>query len=193
MACQHTRQREAPGGRTRHGGARFKLRKGHSAGPQPSRPGKTPLAMPYVVHVRNTPADQRGAWATFAKAARTGARISQSELARRLGVDRTTIFRWESGRARPESAEMIRAFAEVLDIELDEALAAAGLRPGVAPPVEPTRERDEEMELILAAPVDDRMKSLMVDRLLELRERDKRRRMDEFRFIIDPRPRRDTA
>ena len=193
MGCKHTRQREAPGGPTRHEGRRFTLRPRNSAGPQPHRPGKTPWSLPYRVHVRNTSGEQRGTWATFAKAARTGARLSQSELARRLGVDRTTIFRWESGRARPESADMVRAFADVLDIDLEEALAAAGLRPGVEAPKEPTRERDEEMELILTADVDDRLKQIMIERLLELRERDKQRRIEDLKFIIDPRKRRDTA
>lgn len=141
------------------------------------------------MHVRNTTGPGRGGWATYAKAAREGALVSQSELARRLGVNRTTIFRWEDGRARPDSPEAVRAFAEILGLDLDEALAAAGFKPGTTAPAEPTRERDEEVELILAAPVDDRMKQRMLERLFELRERDKQRRIEEIRFIIDPRRR----
>ena len=141
------------------------------------------------MRVRNTSDDRRGTWATFAKAARDGARMSQSELARRLNVERTTVWRWETGKQKPESADMVAAFAAVLGIDTDEALAAAGLRPGTPAPAEPTRERDEELELILAASVSDRMKQRMIERLYELRERDKQRRMEEIRFIIDPRRR----
>lgn len=148
-----------------------------------------PAKTPYGVHVRNTTGPGRGGWATYAKAARTGALLSQSELARRLGINRTTIFRWETGAARPENPDVVQAFAEVLSLNLDEALAAAGLRPGTTAPAEPTRERDEEMEMILAAPVDDRMKQRMIERLRELRERDKQRRMEEIRFVLDPRRR----
>jgi hypothetical protein len=100
-------------------------------------------------------------------------------------VDRTTVFRWETQRARPESAELVQAVAEALGVDLDEALAAAGLKPGIAPPVEPTREHDEEMEMILTAPVDPATKKKMVDRLLELRERDKQRRMEDLTFLLE--------
>lgn len=140
--------------------------------------------MAYGVRVRNTPADQRGTWATFAKAARTGARMSQVELARRLGVDRVTIWRWESGKQRPEDVGTAQAFATVLTLDVDEVLAAAGLKLGAVAPTEPTRERDEEMELILAAPVDDRTKQLMIERLLELRERDKKRRLEDLEWML---------
>lgn len=139
--------------------------------------------------MRNTSGPARGNWATYARAARESSLLTKAELARRLSVDRGTIHRWEAGANRPESPDMVAAFAQVLGLDLDEALAAAGLRPGTPAPAEPTRERDEELEMILAAPVDDRMKKRMIERLYELRERDKQRRIDEIKFIIDPRPR----
>lgn len=175
---------------SRREGRRGKLRQPRSAaGPQPSSPGRTAVPPPYGVHMRNTSGPSRGNWATYARVARESALLSKAELARRLNVDRGTIHRWETGSNRPESPDMVAAFAQVLGLDLDEALAAAGLRPGAQAPAEPTRERDEEVELILAAPVDDRMKQRMLERLFELRERDKQRRMDELRFLIDPRRR----
>lgn len=161
----------------------------NAAGPQPPGPGKTPVSAPYPVRMRNTSGPARGNWATYARVARESALISKAELARRLKVDRGTIHRWETGSNRPESPDMVAAFAQVLGLDVDEALAAAGLRPGVPAPAEPTRERDEEVELILAAPVDDRMKQRMLERLFELRERDKQRRIEDIKFIIDPRRR----
>lgn len=140
--------------------------------------------MPYRVHMRNTSGSERGSWATYVRAAREGVLMSKAELGRRLGKDRGTIHRWETGQNTPEDAEVVSAFADVFGLDLDEALAAAGLRPGSAAPAEPTRERDEEIELILKAPVDDRTKQLMLERLYELRERDKQRRMEDIQFLI---------
>lgn len=180
------RQREAPGGPTRHSGDRFKLRKSNSAGPQPQRPAGTPLSLPYRVRVRNTPAEQRGTWATFAKAARTGARMSQSELARRLNVERTTVWRWETGKQKPESADMVAAFARILDIDLDEALAAAGLRPGVTAPAEPTREVDEEIDLVRRNPnLTEQQKMQIVKVILARRERERVAAIEETRRMIE--------
>lgn len=110
--------------------------------------------------------------------------LSKAELARRVGIDRATVHRWETGQFRPDSAEVVQSFAKVLGLDLDEALAAAGLRPDVEPPTEPTIERDEEVELILSAPVSERMKKEMLDRLFELREQDKDRRVSEIQWWI---------
>jgi transcriptional regulator with XRE-family HTH domain len=141
--------------------------------------------MLYLVRVRNTPGEQRNTWATFAKAAREGARMSQSELARRLDMERTTIWRWETGKQRPESADVVAAFADVLDIDLDEALAAAGLRPGATALAEPTRERDEEIELVASDPdLDDAMKQRIIDMILDRRERDRASGIEDTRRVI---------
>ena len=144
-----------------------------------------PIPVPYGVRVRNTPEDARGAWATFARIARERAGVSQSELARRMDTDRTTIWRWENGRQKPENPVMVVDFARVTGVELSEAMAAAGLVPDVEPPTEPTREADEEMDLILQSKVSPAMKKYMIDRLLDLRERDKQRRMEDIRFLLE--------
>ena len=65
--------------------------------------------------------------------------MSGAELARRLQVDRATIWRWETGKQKPEGIEVIQVFADLFGIGLDEALAAAGLRPDDAPRTEPLR------------------------------------------------------
>jgi transcriptional regulator with XRE-family HTH domain len=135
--------------------------------------------------MRNTPPASRGAWATFSKSAREGAGLSQSELARRLQIDRSTLHRWETAKARPENADMVQSFARETGVELDEALAAAGLRPGVPPPAEPTRERDEEIDLIMSAPVDDATRRRMLERLAYLRERDRKQRLEDIRFLLE--------
>lgn len=138
------------------------------------------------MHVRNTSGPERGTWAAFAKAARAGARISQAELARRLGIDRTTVYRWEAGSNRPESPELVVAFAYVLGIDPEEALAAAGMRPGVQPPREPTRERDEEIEMVKTDPrLDEATKDKVITLILERREREKAAAVEETKRMIE--------
>lgn len=162
------------------------LHPGNAAGPQPPGPGRTPLSLPYGVHMRNTSGQQRGTWATYSKAAREGALLSKAELSRRLQVDRGTIHRWETGATRPEDAEVVQTFAQLLGLNLDEALAAAGLRPGVEAPAEPTREVDEEIELVRTDPkLDAEMKRRIISLILERRERDKAAALEETRRMID--------
>lgn len=111
--------------------------------------------------------------------------MTQSELARQLQVDRATIYRWETGQQRPENAETVARFARITGIDLDEALAAAGLRPDLEAPAEPTREPDEEEQLIMSAPVDDELKQMMLDRLHERRDRERAQRIADIKTLID--------
>lgn len=80
--------------------------------------------------MRNT---EGGTWATLVKRMRAATGMTGAELARRLDVDRATIWRWEAGRQKPESANLIKAFADIFGIEVEDALAAAGLRPSGEP------------------------------------------------------------
>lgn len=57
-----------------------------------------PPNIAYRVHVRTTPGESRGTWATYISAARQGAHLSQIAFARALGIDRATVYRWENGR-----------------------------------------------------------------------------------------------
>lgn len=158
----------------------------NAAGPQPPRPAITPLNLSYGGHMRNTSSPQRGAWATYARLAREGAMLSKAELARRLGVDRGTVHRWEAGANRPENPDVVQAFAQVLGLDLDEALAAAGLRPGVEAPAEPTREVDEEIELVRTDHrLSEDMKRRIIALILERRERDKATAIEETKRMID--------
>lgn len=179
-------QRQATTDRKRQPPKRWVLRQGNSASPQPLQPARTPLALLYRVRVRNTPGEQRNTWASFAKAARENGRMGQSELARRLDVERTTVWRWETGKQKPESADAVAAFARVLDVDLDEALAAAGLRPGATPPTEPTREPDEEIDLVANDPdLDNAMKTDIIRLIYERRDRDRVSGIEDTRRIID--------
>lgn len=138
--------------------------------------------------MRNTEGPDRGAWATYAKRAREGAvpPINQSELARRLGVDRVTIYRWETGQQRPEKADTVKVFAQVLGLDLDEALAAAGLRPGVDVPTGPTREADEEEAIIRNNPtLSDEMKVQIIKLMRDRRERERQQRIADAQRMVE--------
>lgn len=163
------------------------LRQEHSAASlQPSRPAITPIVLPYGVQMRNRSGHQRGTWATYARTAREAALLSKAELARRLGVDRGTIHRWETGANRPEDPNVVQAFARVLGLDLDEVLAAAGLRPDVEPPAEPTREVDEEIELVRTDPrLSESMKRRIIELILERRKRAREASLEETRRLID--------
>jgi transcriptional regulator with XRE-family HTH domain len=74
--------------------------------------------------------------------------MSQVELARQLGVDRVTVYRWESGKQRPENLAIVQRVAEVLELPVDEVLAAAGLLLGTPAPTKPSREPPMPPELL---------------------------------------------
>ena len=93
--------------------------------------------MSYGLRMRNT---DDGSWATLVKRMRSATGMSGAELARRLEIDRATVWRWEAGRQKPESPDLIKAFADLFGLDVDDALIAAGLRPSGERPsrAEPT-------------------------------------------------------
>lgn len=132
-------QRIKPGATNGYAARRGSLRYRKGAGPQPSSPAPIANLNLYRLRMRNA---DRGSWATLVRRVRTSAGMSGAELARRLDIDRATIWRWEADKQRPESAETVQAFAELFGLDLDETLAAAGMRPGrererPSPPVDP--------------------------------------------------------
>ena len=48
--------------------------------------------------------------------------ITQRELAEKLGVERSTVAKWEEGKSKPR-AEMLAKIAQVLNCSVDELLA----------------------------------------------------------------------
>lgn len=153
------------------------------ARPQPARPAVTPPRIAYALRVRN--ADPRQVWATYLKRLLAAAGIKGPDLAQRLGVDPSTVWRWTTGRQKPESPEAPEAIAALFQLDPAEVLAAAGLATPPEPPAEPTRESDEEIELIMSAPVDDATRRRMLERLAYLRERDRKQRLEDIRFLLE--------
>lgn len=80
-------------------------------------------------------------WASYVQTARETSGLSRSELAKKIGTAYATVWRWETGRQRPERAEIVVRFASVTGVDLDEALAAAGLRPTKTAPARPATQQ----------------------------------------------------
>jgi transcriptional regulator with XRE-family HTH domain len=142
-------QRTEPGVRTGYAARRLKMRWRRRAGPQPSCPAPMPHIPPYLVRVRNVPS-ARDTWATYVKSIRTATRLSRAEFARRLEVDPTTVWRWETGRQKPESPAVPEALAAMFHLELEDALRAAGLLPTIGPaPEPPLPPMDPDLKLLV--------------------------------------------
>jgi transcriptional regulator with XRE-family HTH domain len=134
--------------------------------------------------VRNTPESARGTWATYAAKARTDARMSQSDLARRLRIDRVTVWRWENRGQRPEDPAIVHLFAQTLGLDVDEVLAAAGLKLVASAPTQPTRQPDPELEAILLSGLPARVQQELIEYLEQRRGTERERRLEDLRRMI---------
>lgn len=149
----------------------------------------------YRVRVRNTSAAGGGTWATYIRSIREAAGFTKAAFARRLGVDRATVFRWEGGTSHPDSPAIVVTIADMFGLDLDEALVAAGLRPSAtAPPERPTQQRDPVIQWILDNPMfDEDEKLALVKRELARIERERAERIAELEWMTRERGRRDPA
>ncbi len=139
----------------------------------------------YRVHVRNTPEQQRGAWATYVKALRVATGMGTKSFAEKVGVDPVTLWRWETAKTKPESPAVPEKLAELFKLDLDEVLTAAGLKSAAEVPTEPTREDiDEELEMILRARIPEKVKAELLDMLESDRTADRERRLGHYGRII---------
>jgi transcriptional regulator with XRE-family HTH domain len=120
-------------------------------------------------------ARQREDWAAYLRRITKRPGWSVARLARESGIHRATIFAWIAGE-QGVTVSSVRAIATAAG---DDPIAVLRAAADIT-----SDEYDEELELILSAPVDDEMKRDMVVRLAELREQDKRRRMQEIEFHI---------
>jgi len=124
----------------------------------------------YAVHVGNRSAAKSGSWATLVVEGRRRAGYTQEKLAALVGVDRTTVWRWEKQNRLPDTVELTLVVARVLGIDQDLALHAAGHvgpdapEPEVDPRLKGLSPDDPVVRHILSAPVSERMRELMLDR-----------------------------
>jgi len=117
-------------------------------------------------------------WATYLRRMTKRPGWSVARLARESGIHRATIFKWIGGEPGA-TVDSVRRIALALGDDPDNAFRAAG-NAGAAPSVE-----DQELALIDRAPVDDNLKAVMRQKLLERRERERQERLAYVQDMID--------
>ncbi len=121
---------------------------------------------------------QLSGWGAYLRRMTSRPGWSIARLARESGIHRATIFDWIKGDGDSVTIASVKAVAEALGDDLENALRAVANLESTQPA------QDEEMELILSAPVDDDMKRQMIGQLLELREQDRQQRMQVMRWLV---------
>lgn len=134
--------------------------------------------------MRKTPEEQRQAWAAYVKRLRAAASMSVRTFADRLGVDEATVWRYETARTKPHGPEVPERIAELFQLDLDEVLAAAGLRRDIPAPAEPTRAPDPEIDEIQRSGLPERIRRELVEHVMQQRARDEERRIEDLRRMI---------
>lgn len=138
-----------------------------------------------LLRMRDTDKAGRGTWAAYVRHCREDIlMVSKAELGRLLSVDRGTVHRWEIGANRTEDPEIVVKLAQLAKRPVDEALAAAGLRPG-APPPEPTRPPDPELDAIRESRLSPERKKQLIEWVLMRRARDEQARLDDLRHLME--------
>lgn len=134
----------------------------------------------YAVPVGNNAASKSGTWATLVVDGRRRMGYTQERLAALVGVDRTTVWRWEKQNRLPDTVELTLLVARHIGIESEVALHAAGHvgpdtpEPEVDPRLNGLDPRDPVVQHILSLDVDEQMRGYMLDRrreILELRRK----------------------
>lgn len=118
-------------------------------------------------------------WAEYLRRMTRRGGWSVARLARESGIHRGTIFKWIGGETGV-TVDSVRRIAIALGDDPATALRAAG---SVSKP--DTEDRDEAMELISRAPVDDDLKAQMRRTLLERRERERQAQIADLQDMIN--------
>lgn len=141
----------------------------------------------YHQAVADRPID-REAWAALIAALITSeTKGKKATFARLVGVDPKTIGHWLAGNVEV-SEQSVRRVAAALDRPPMDLLVAVGYyRPDelTQPPPEVADEPDPEIAAILAAPVGPVQQKRMLELLFQMRERDRRRRMEDIAFLLE--------
>ncbi len=102
--------------------------------------------------------------------------MTVTSLARAAGLHRTTVSEWLNQGVGAITIQSVYLVADALGDDRANALKAAGNLPP---------ERDEEIDLILSSDRTERVKALMIERLMRRREEERQRRLDDLRFVIE--------
>lgn len=93
-----------------------------------STPGTTPLGEDFALSVADPAADSMNSLAARLAHFRKTNKLTQSDIAERLGVSMTTVCYWEQGRSRPK-AKRLQMLATLLECPPDVLREAAAAVP----------------------------------------------------------------
>lgn len=124
--------------------------------------------MIYVVNGGDT-------WSAYLRRMLEARGMSVSELAKRAGLNRTTVSLWLNRGAGAITIQSVYLVADALGADRTEALKAAGNLPP---------ERDPEVDLILNSDRSEREKAQMIERLMQRREEEKVRRLADLQWML---------
>jgi transcriptional regulator with XRE-family HTH domain len=143
--------------------------------------------------MRNIPGIARGDWAAYIKAIREATQLGTKRLAERAGVSRETWWRWESGRQRPEKAEVAKRFADGFSVDADEVMWAAGLAiedrneaTAPDPRLRGLDPNDRVVQAIMALDISEDRRTRMLNRRRKILADRERADLEEIEFLVDP-------
>lgn len=139
--------------------------------------------------MRNTPAGHGSTWAALVKEGRQAKRYSQDQLAAMLGTNRTTVWRWEAGRVRPDSIELAEKTIAALNLDRAAALIAAGYAVATTeqaeadPMLSGLDPKDPVVLRIMRMTVDDAFKARMLNRHRDNLERARQQSLADLDWV----------
>jgi hypothetical protein len=116
-------------------------------------------------------------------------RRNKTTFAARVGINPRTVTYWLDQQTDVKESS-VRAVAEAFGINAMQLLIRVGVYSIEQMVANPVAEADDELSMVLAADVDDVTKQMMIERLYELREQDKQRRLEHLRWTIQQNQRR---
>lgn len=128
--------------------------------------------------------------------------MTQKQLAELSGVGRETVWRWETGKYKPEEVGTVILVAHALHIDVDRAIRAAGFAVDkTEPPAEPPLwnfarslgldPRDENVQDILTTGWSDETARHMLREEKRVQDEDRRRRRERIQLAKEMYKRRD--
>jgi DNA-binding XRE family transcriptional regulator len=141
----------------------------------------------YSLHMRNAPSP-RTTWKAYVLDARRTARLSQQALADALGVNKTTVWRWENEDRRPESLELAIKVADVTNTAREVAVVAAGFAMPQAefdPRLAGLDPNDPIVRHIDGLNISEQRKQWMFDRRRKILEDRRRADLEEVQFLAE--------
>lgn len=142
----------------------------------------------YVVRVRYM---DSGDWATLVKTGRIAASMSQQALADAVGVSRSTVVRWERNTQKPENAEVVVKVAEVIRIDYEQLMRAAGmaLKTDGAPEPDPRLRgldpNDRVVLRIMAMDISEELRSRALNRHRRILAEREQQDLDDLEFLVE--------